>query len=332
MRRPVSCTAASLPGMRPIVSPAAAAVPGARPLVFALLSCCLLSSIARQVQCHPARDAFLDAPSAGNYLHVAGYTLGLQTSFENRTEVEPGMSMLHTRLTGVLAYPYAESSLDLNFRAFFLNVGAASGYRWVHRDHSFDPGEARTLQARRDRESHGSWGSRGFGFYEGRINAIIPLDPLFMLNTLTFREELLDISARQESFDWQHATVHARGLLVKYELTLLHRDPGYGAAGLYLRYMSSPRQGEASWRQQEFHYGFVAGTRPGFVKTRSGNSDYFAVFAVFNLSGEEFGLHGLALPVYALAAYRVTLGLDPSHEYQARPLLGPSEPPLPGLH
>lgn len=254
------------------------------------------------------RDYFLNAPPAGTYAHLDAYTVGVQASLENRAHLEEGMSMLHTRVSGIASYPYGDGSFNLDARVFLFTLGGSVGYRHVWRDHTFeDPAADRSRDARNDREDAGDYGSQGFSYAEGRLRLVIPLESLFMVNTGTVRDE----GRNDNSFDWLHATVHDGGTYFKYEATLFFRHRDFGAVGPYLRVMDIPvteRDGSRT-RDTELHYGLVFGTRPGFVRPRSGNSDLFLLQVVTKLGDDDFGLHAYNAPIYLLGVYRVSLEL-----------------------
>jgi hypothetical protein len=274
-------------------------------IVGALLATAAWSAHARAAE---PRDYFLNAPTPGTFAHSDAYTVGVQQSIEDRRDLEPGMSMLHTRLSGILSYPYAEGSLNLDARVFLFTLGGSVGYRQVYRDLTFAPGDVnRSRDVRRERESAGDYGSQGFAFGEGRLRLVVPLGPLFMVNSGTIRWE----DRNDNSFDWFHANVHDHGRLVKYEATLFYRHRDFGGLGPYLRVMNLPRENAAaqSRRVNEVHYGLVFATRPGFIRAHGGNTDLFLFQAVFKLGDQDYGLHAYRVPAYLLAVYRATLRL-----------------------
>jgi hypothetical protein len=254
------------------------------------------------------RDYFLNPPAAGTFAHLDAYTIGAQASLENRAHLEEGMSMLHTRVSGIASYPYAEGSLNLDARVFLFTLGGSIGYRHVWRDHTFeDPTEDRSRDARNQRESDGEHGSQGFSWAEARLRLVIPLDTLFFSNLATVRDE----GRNDNSFDWFHANVHDGGTFFKYEGTLFVRHRDFGAIGPYLRVMEMPytKQNGNHSRKTELHYGIVYGTRPGLIRARGGNADLFLLQIVTKLNDDEYGLHGYRVPAYLLAVYRASLEL-----------------------
>jgi len=271
---------------------------------------------AQSVPTRPPRDYFLNPPPAGQFAHLDAYSVGTQASYEWRADGEEGMSMLHARASGIVSYPYAEASANLDFRVFLFTIGGSYGYRWVYRNFTFAPNEAdRSRERRLEIESDKAYTDQDYTFYEGRFRLIIPLDWMFMTNVLTLRHE----NQADNSFDWLHANVHDGGNLTKLESTLFFRHRDFGAIGPYLRYMNLPRTDPADGRSKrvgEIAYGFVYGTRPGFVRPKMGNIDLFLLQMMFRFGDEDFGLQAYRIPLYLLAVYRVTLGLDRNYVSQ----------------
>ncbi len=173
-----------------------------RGFVIALGSCAFLAAASARAEL--PRDYFLDAPAAGTYSMSDVYNVGAQQSLENRAHLEEGMSMLTTRLSGIASYPYADGSINLDARVFLFTLGGSAGYRHVYRNHTFEPGEDSSRDARNDRESDGDFDSQGYAYGEGRLRMVIPLDPFFLISTNTLRWE----DADDNSFDWLHANTH----------------------------------------------------------------------------------------------------------------------------
>ncbi len=262
----------------------------------------------------PPRDYFLDVPPGGHFVHLDAFTLGAQASYEYRAHIEEDLSMLHVRAGGLLSYPYAEAGVHADVRFLLLTLGVSYGYEWIYRNLEFPPRATDRSAAARERlEDQGQIGDQDFTFYEARARLTVPLDSFFLLSLLTLRHENRD----DNSFDWLHGNVHDGGLMAKVETTLFIRDKHWGAIGPYLRYMDLPQTDPntgTSRRESELAYGFMAGTRVGLVKATRGNVDLFFLMMAFRFGDEDFGLHGLRdvidVPLYVLAAYRVTLALD----------------------
>jgi hypothetical protein len=257
------------------------------------------------------RDYFLDPPAAGTFALLDAYTIGAQASLENRAHLEEGMSMLTTRLSGIASFPYTEGSFNVDARLFLFTLGGSVGYRNVHRNLTFAPGEDRSREARRDRESDKAFDSQAFPYAEGRLRLTIPLDDFFMVNTFTMRWE----DQRDNSFDWLHGNVHDAGMMSKFESTLFYRHRDFGGIGPTFRYLRSRKTtadgGFAT--DGELNVGLAFGTRPGFIRARGRAADLFLFTVSFRVNDkdEEFGLHGYqgAIPMYPLLVYRAQLPL-----------------------
>ena len=259
--------------------------------------------VALPARAEEPRDYFLNAPKPGNYAHMDAYTVGSQLSLQNRSDLEPGMSMLTTRASGILSYPYADGSINMDARVLLFTLGGSLGYRWVYRNLAFSPGESQTFKARIDREKAGKFDTQGFAYGEGHFRLVVPLDFLFLINKTAVRWE----GRQNASFDWLLATVHDRGTMVVNDTTLFFRHRDFGAIGPMVRVMSLPKDGT---RKTEVPVGFVYGTRPGLVSPRHGNNDLF-LLQVLGVPGDNtYGLHGYHVPLYFLAVYRATLSLD----------------------
>jgi hypothetical protein len=268
---------------------------------------CALCSLASSVAAEPKRDYFLDAPTAGVFTHLDGYNVGTQVSLEDRRHLEEGMSMFHTRVSGVLSYPYADGSLNLDARVFLFTLGGSVGYRQVYRDFTYAPGADTSRETRLELDEDKEFGSQGFPYGEGRLRMVVPLDPFFLVATGTMRWE----DANDNSFDWFHSNVHDGGRLAKVEGTLFYRHRDFGAIGPYVRYMDIPvtKKSGRHGRDGQLHYGLVYGTRPGLVKPRHGNIDLFLLQVIADFQDDDFGVHTYRVPAYILAVYRATLRL-----------------------
>lgn len=260
------------------------------------------------------RDYLLDPPAAGTFALLDAYTIGLQASLENRTHLEEGMSMLTTRVSGIMSYPYADGSFNLDARVFLFTLGGSVGYRQTYRNLTFAPNASyaeRSREGRRAREADKDFDSQGFGYYEGRLRLTVPLEDFFMVNTGTVRVE----DREDNSFDWLHGNVHDGGTLYKLDSTLFYRHRRFGVIGPYFRYMNSPktRPDGSHAREDEFHLGLALGTRPGLVKARGRDADLLLLQLIFRVDDrhQEYGLHGYQgkVPLFPLLVYRTQLSL-----------------------
>jgi hypothetical protein len=118
-------------------------------------------------------------------------------------------------------------------------------------------------------------------------------------------------SSARKALPTAKSNVHDGGQLNKVEATLFFRHRDFGAIGPYVRYMDMPvtKNSGRHGRDQQLHYGFVYGTRPGFIRPRHGNIDLFLLQVIADFQDDEFGVHTYRVPAYILAVYRATLRL-----------------------
>ena len=76
------------------------------------------------------RDDFFNPQLPGTRLKLFGFFgPGFRGTLENRTQIEPDMSELHTQLIGDVNPGYSEGSLNMDVRVFILSFGASVGLR-----------------------------------------------------------------------------------------------------------------------------------------------------------------------------------------------------------
>jgi hypothetical protein len=249
------------------------------------------------------RDDALNPTPAGDYVILDAIFVGAQASYENRTDLEEGMSKITTRVSGLVASPFMEATLNVDVNVFLWAFGATLGYKQEYGNlQFFDPvtnkpsNELNTLDRRTDREAaefndhdlqFGLSKAQTFPYAEGRMQLVVPLAesvhssssqaPLFMLNRGFVRWEDRDPA----TFDSFHVTPHDGGVLYKYEGTLFYRNRDFGAVGPSLRWMNMPRDGH---RANEFHYGFTLVTSPQWQK-----SDILLWNMYFDFANDKFG-------------------------------------------
>ena len=290
-----------------------------RPSLSALSAAAVTFSMLSTASAEPPRDYFLNPPKAGTYGHLDVLVIGTQASLENRADLEEGMSMHHTRATTSYTWGFKEASFHMDTRVFVFTLGGSAGYKEIHKDHTFVPGgdfnldgvvddkDVNDRDARVDRESSNKFSkepNQKVPWYEGRFRMTLPLGPLFMINTGTYRNE----NRNDQSFDWFHATVHDGGPIYRYDGVLFFRHIDFGGIGPSVRMLNIERAGK---RKTEWSYGFTFATRPGFNShPLNKNTDLF-LLQVMTQNNEKFGLHGYGgAPVLVLAVYRATFKLD----------------------
>ncbi len=278
------------------------------------------------------RDMPLYPTKAGNFVMLDAIVLGAQASYENRTDLEEGMSKITTRASGLLSTPFAEASLNVDVNVFLWSFGASAGYQSVHHNHQglktradgsqVPDNDANTLDARVESDKafragdlpKGFSDTQAFPWAEGRIQLAIPMleateapsfmPPLLFLNKVTARWEDRDAA----TFDWYNVTPHDEGVLLKYDGTLFYRNRDFGAIGPSVRYLNLPRGGS---REHELHYGLTLVTSPGWQ-----TSDIILFQLMFDFGNDKFGQHPYQEliseslpPAQILAVYRSIIEL-----------------------
>jgi hypothetical protein len=248
------------------------------------------------------RDDALNPTPAGDFVVLDAIFVGAQASYENRTDLEQGMSKITTRVSGLVASPFMEATLNVDVNVFLWAFGATLGYKQEYGNLQFfdengnPDNDLNTLDRRTDREAaefndhdlqFGLSRAQTFPYAEGRLQLVVPMGesmsspssqaPLFMLNRGFVRWEDRD----DATFDSFHVIPHDGGVLYKYEGTLFYRNRDFGAVGPSIRYMNVPRDGR---RDNELHYGFTLITAPQWQKT-----DILLWNMYFDFADEKFG-------------------------------------------
>lgn len=267
----------------------------------AALALLLLSPTAQASSPGP-RDYFLDPPAAGLWAHLDAITIGAQASLEHRLEVDGDITMLTTRISGLAALGYGETSAHADFRVAFLSFGGSVAYRQAWRNFALPPGMDVTAETRREMDAKESVYKRdsvGWPWAEGRVRLVVPLERLWLVANGAVRSE----DGPDNAFDWFHTNVHDGGTLWRTDATLFLRHEKYGAIGPTVRYMKLPRGGR---EVDDLAFGFTAGTRPGWHR----KTDLFLIQFLMKPGDDEFGFHVLRLPIYTMFIYRASFGLS----------------------
>ena len=280
--------------------------------VFCLLLLVLFSSstgLARKTK----RDAFLDPPKPGNYLKFDLFTLGTQLTLENIVDLEPGMSRVQTRVSGMLNFPYAQVEGAVDISVFLFSIGGTVGFKEEYRTLVPDPVTDRNTRAfRRQADADYDYTTSSIPYVEGRGRFVIPLDDFIMLNTAFWRYEW---DRPTNSYDWFNAIPHDAGLTFKYDGTLFYRHPNMGALGPTFRYLRVPASDGANLITREVYAaGFLGGLSPGWIKG-GGNSDLAILQVLFAPFGKKksvqdlYGQQVYDAPMFLLLVYRAVMDL-----------------------
>ena len=278
---------------------------------FCLLLLVLFSSstvLARKTK----RDAFLDPPKEGNFLKFDIFTLGTQLTLENVTDLEPGMSRIQTRVSGMFNFPYSQIEGAVDISVFLFSIGGTVGFKEEYRTLVPDPVTApNTREFRRQADADGDYTSASIPYAEGRGRFVIPLDDFIMLNTAFWRYEW---NRPVNSFDWFNAIPHNEGLTFKYDATLFYRHPDLGALGPTFRYIQVPASnGPELITRRVYAAGFLGGLSPGWI-SGGGTSDLAILQVLFAPFGKKdvqdlYGQQLYQAPMFLLLIYRAVMDL-----------------------
>lgn len=120
-------------------------------VVFAFIAGLLAPREAHAQSYTLPRDFFLDAPKRGLYIHGDAFTIGAQASLEHRQELDGDMTMLTSRVSGLVSTGFADASAYAEVRVALLSLAISGGYRDVWKDYSHiaAPNEPLTRNMRR---------------------------------------------------------------------------------------------------------------------------------------------------------------------------------------
>ncbi|MFO0662778.1 MAG: hypothetical protein U0174_02445 [Polyangiaceae bacterium] len=245
-----------------------------------------------------SRDYFLDPPRRGLYVHGDLFTIGAQASLEHRQELDGDMSMLTSRVSGLISTGFADVGAYSEVRVAFLSLALSAGYRDVWRDYSRIPGNASgelSRNVRRASDTAKSFGAEAWPWGEARMRLMVPLDMFALVASTALRLE----DSPDNAFDWFHANVHDGGAFTRTDATLFLRSEKVGAVGPVVRWMNMSRRGT---RVNEVAFGLTAAMRLGIKK----NADLLGLQILTVPGDQEFGFHLLRLPVMAMLTYRMT--------------------------
>ena len=242
------------------------------------------------------RDYFLDPPRRGLYVHADAFTIGGQASLEHRHELDGDMTMLTSRVSGLVSTGFADVGAYSEVRVAFLSLSLAGGYRNVWRDYSrIGSGAEVTRNMRRASDTAKSFGVESWPWAEARARLMIPLDMFAFVASTAVRLE----DSPDSAFDWFHANVHDGGAFTRTDATLFLRSEKVGAVGPVVRWMNMSRRGT---RVNEVAFGLTAAMRLGIKR----NADLLGLQILTVPGDSEFGFHLLRLPVMAMLTYRMT--------------------------
>jgi len=291
-----------------------------------------LSFVSGAAEAKKPRDYFFHPQKPGTRLKLFPFFgPGFRATLENRAQLEPDMSELHTQLIGDVNPGYAEASLNADVRVFLFVFGASVG---VRRDYHILKFEPDTLDASRctpptepcldhgkgelDREARWlkdldqDWKMANWPWAEGRFRLIMPMYQFMGISTLSVRYQHRGFD---NAYDWPLSTVFDDGTIAFWETFLVVRDRHVGFVGPALRVLYVPRGGEY---EIDWHYGLLAGTQAG-----PGNHDLILLRVYTTLgtnlvediwrenpeSDDLMGTHAFRAPIQVVFGYQMDFEL-----------------------
>ena len=269
-----------------------------------LASLCVVS-IASSARAEQTRDWMIAAQPSGTDVMLDLVFPGVQATVEHRAPVYGFSNQLTLRANALYTVPFFESQADVDLRILALTLGASGGFRRDNHSLSFEEDDSLGRRKRRLRDIDGLYETATYGYGEGRATLSLPINDYVLfngINTLRFDD------SPDRTFDWRQGVVHDSGPTFRSDLMLFlkHRDWG-GFAPM----MQILNFGLGDHRFTQINYGFMAVTRPGFIR---GGDIIFLQFLFHpgsTLGGydnaDSYGMHLFFAPIVFTLAYRMVL-------------------------
>ena len=227
---------------------------------------------------------------------------GIQATVEHRIPIYSIANQATFRANALYTVPFFESQADAELRILALTLGASGGFRQDNTSLTFTPNEDIDRHHRRLRQVDGDYDSAFFGYGEGRATVSLPINDYVVFNAInTMRYQ----GSPDRTFDWRLGVV-TDGLTYRSDIMLFlkHRD-----VGAFAPMMQILNFGLGDNRFTQFNYGFMATTRPGFIR----RGDIFFLQFLFHpgstLGGydnvDSYGMHLFFAPIVFTLAYRM---------------------------
>lgn len=246
----------------------------------------------------------ISAPENGTFGFVDLVFPGVQFGLEQRVPIYGQVNQLVLRANALYLVPFYESQADVELRLLVLTLGASAGFRADFRSLEFGPDEPLDRDYRRRREINGWTDESTWGFGELRATLSLPINDYVLFNGInSYRAQ----GSPDRSFDWRNGIVHD-GTLWKSDLMLFFKHPDLGGFAPMMQILNF---GLGNERFTQFNYGFLAVTRPGFMRA----NDIFFLQLLFcpgsTFGGYDnefsYGAHLFFLPITFTIAYRMIL-------------------------
>jgi hypothetical protein len=256
------------------------------------------------VRAEQPRDFMIAAPVNGTFGFVDLVFPGVQLGIEHRLQIYSMANQLVLRANALYLVPFYESQADVELRLLVLTLGASGGFRSDFRTLEFAPNESLSREHRRMREIDGRTTESTWAFGEARATISLPINDYVLFNNInTYRAQ----GSPERSFDWRNGIVHD-GELFKSDFMLFLKHPDLGGFAPMAQILNFNLGNE---RFTQFNYGFLAVTRPGFMRANDilFLQVLFCPGSTFGGYDNEFsyGAHLFFLPMTFTIAYRMIL-------------------------
>jgi hypothetical protein len=251
-----------------------------------------------------ARDWMIAAQPSGTDAMLDLVFPGVQATLEHRAPIYGFSNQATLRANALYTVPFFESQADAELRILALTLGGSGGFRRDNHALTFEEDESLGRRKRRLRDIDGLYDTATYGYGEGRATLSLPINDYVLfnaINTLRFQD------SPDRTFDWRQGVVHD-GTTFRSDIMLFlkHRDWG-GFAPM----MQVLNFGLGENRFTQINYGFLAVTRPGFIR----RGDIFFLQFLFHpgstLGGydnaDSYGMHLFFAPITFTLAYRMVL-------------------------
>jgi hypothetical protein len=264
----------------------------------------ILFSLPSGARADQTRDFMIAAPENGTFAFLDLIFPGIQTGIEQRVPIYGNANQLVLRANALYLVPFYESQADVDLRLLVLTLGASAGFRYDFRSLEFQENERLDRHYRRIREIDGRATDAFWGFGEVRATLSLPINDYVLANGInTYRGQ----GSPDRTFDWRNGIVHD-GTLFRSDIMLFFKHPDIGGIAPLWQILNFELGNK---RYTQFNYGFMAVTRPGFMRANDILLLQVLIHPGSTLGGYDnsfsYGSHLFYQPFTFLVAYRMIL-------------------------
>jgi hypothetical protein len=255
---------------------------------------------------HQPQDWMLSAGKTGTFVNLDVIFGAFQAGLERRIPIYGKANQLTLRGSAIAAIPFGSAQLDADLRIVVLIFGASVGIADTWRNQTFTPQESLSRKERREREAAGEMNGMAYGFFEGRVSLVLPMNDYLLFNCANAYRLT---SADSRSFDNLLGVVHD-GDYLRSDIQLFFKHKAVGGFAPTAQILNFPLDGG---RHTQVNYGFTFVSRAGLVRR-----DDVLLFQLLVHPGGTVGgydnknVYGMAVlrgPVGFTLAYRSVINL-----------------------